>query len=319
VKQATKLARWVGWLAVLASMACAAENPASLRLNGNVVVTRTDKTLNLCYPIQAQALRTVGVLDLMSLASTYGEYTYYASVDNVLQSIDIPSGGNKEAQLRSPRASTITVTGVTAALVDNDDGTQLPKDYKSTKMPVTSASVVLGTESPLATQVGWSAPAAQVIEPQARVMFPITLVPANVFTEWWKVFNALAPDVRGKRVDRLTVRVALTGKLADGTAVASGTVDYPLQVCWGCLMMVPIDPTVETPADNAKACVATSVPSDYIVPCVPGQDEYQPCQQYCQFCRNRELSGAKTNTQGACDPRFCPALTEEDLVKFGLK
>jgi hypothetical protein len=61
------------------------------------------------------------------------------------------------------------------------------------------------------------------------------------------------------------------------------------------------------------------VPSDYIVSCVPGQDEFQPCQQYCQFCRTRELAGAKANTQGACDQRFCPTLTEEDMVKFKLK
>ena len=160
---------------------------------------------------------------------------------------------------------------------------------------------------------------AGLLTPQGKALFPVTVVPANVFSEWWKVFNALAPDVRGKRVDRLTVRISVTGKLTDGTVVSSGSVDYPMQVCWGCLMVVPIDPTAETPADSAKACVATAVPSDYIVSCVPGQDEFQPCQAYCQFCRTRELAGTKSNAQGACDPRFCPALSEEDMVKFKLK
>ena len=80
----------------------------------------------------------------------------------------------------------------------------------------------------------------------------------------------------------LIVHMVVEGRKLDGTKVRSNEFLYPINVCRGCLMYWPIEPTT--------CCDA--IVSDTIV-CFPGQDESIPCDIGCAVIGLDERAAAK--------------------------
>ncbi len=312
-RKMTTLWLWTSAALLWASACTVQGNPAALRIVGNVYASRQDKTQNICLPLQSQQFRAVGVLDLAVAAVAYNQFWFYTMVENRLSPTPMVSG-NSAAQLRSD-TSYIVIDSMTGGLADSllADGTSAGNGPFAPKSPIRT-SKLSGVDS-TNTERTWLVPANMLVDAGKQSFGPMVAIPANVVQEWYSLVKKnLKGDALYAYREDLTLAVQVDGHMGDGTIVHSAPLNYPITLCYGCLIYnssisatVNADGSVITAADQWKHCSFMSVPADYISPCIVGQDDYVECGQYCQLCTE------KSGTASACDKHFCPDLTADEI------
>lgn len=92
-------------------------------------------------------------------------------------------------------------------------------------------------------------------------------------------------------IRRLTAHAKVFGRTLGGTEVESGEWQFPIDVCYGCLVSFP--PEADDPAQPGPDCLnVSSSESRAATPCNPGQDD--PVD--CRICKRVAPSS------GVCDP-----------------
>ncbi len=263
-------------LAALALQACVHENPQSLQLAGGVVALRLAVGPGIageCYPENVQLLRSHGTLDLM----TQNIYEFFPLVRNLMQRTTQVTG-NGAAQLRTD-ASTVHVKGAVVSL-EMDTASAGPFSGLSLK-PSTSYYVhVTGT-----------------VAPEALTIARFPLITSAIGEQLRAKIKASAD--RYTAMQRIIAHVKIEGEMQDGTVVQTNTIDFPLDLCWGCLIHLDAAEAgvgVKAPEEQYAWCSQKPVGPGYIPPCVVGNDEYVPCGFYCATC----------DLEGSCDERYCP-------------
>mgnify|MGYP006928160522 FL=1 len=255
---------------------CTHENPLSLELEGNLAMIRLPGAgagvTGQCLPQGETQFRPTGVFDLM----VTNRYEFFPRIENKLPETQAISGMGPES-LRLD-ASTVTVEGAAMTL---ELDTTSPGPLK-----VTGA---------LKWRTSWYTPFVAQIEAGQFVGSAFTLIPSDVGQLMKKQFGDFA-DRRTAR-QQAVVKVRLIGRMADGTTVESNTIAYPVDLCWGCLVSLPVSiPGVGVdPALQYLACSSKSIGA-FTPPCMPGNDEYLPCQFYCAMC----------DLDNTCDDAVCP-------------
>lgn len=279
--------------------ACASPegNPLSLHVVGNIAMIRADKTINQCLPSQASLYRSEGVLDLAVASAGYGKYDYYAHIQNLMPSTELASG-NSAVHLRM-NAGRVSLQSLHAELVTQPAKASLIGGAKTSSKVTTDG-----------TAAGWDVPIQGEIDPGGALYTPLTLLSPQIVAEWATKAKAAAATLKYGGAEHVVVRMRLRGVMGDAQAIESGPIDFPVTICWGCLLYVPTFTAGADPVDPWKVCSKMQVPGDYINPCVVGQDDFVVCSQYCTMCKSREQLGV-----GKCDTKFCPTLSEEDFPK----
>jgi hypothetical protein len=100
--------------------------------------------------------------------------------------------------------------------------------------------------------------------------------------------NALQGTIMGGGTFRVVTYVKFFGQTTGGRYVESGEFEFPVDVCYGCLVgysAADEDPTVMAP--NCKLAGASGASNSLPSPCVPGQDFTLDCSQCqaLQVCR----------------------------------
>ncbi len=276
--------------AVAGLSGCAVEgNPNTIRIVGNALALRLDATANMCFPATGALFRHFGTLDLAVGRVAFNNYIYFAQIENRLSDTNTTNQSTIQ-QLRSDAAS-ITLHTMTGELVS-----------------VTPLKGSLIAKAKL-SKAAWSVPFNVEVKPGSTTVATVPIIPAAVSNEWANLFAA-APT-RYSAIETAVIRIRLIGAMADSTVVETAPVEYPVAVCWGCLLNIPtfkIGPDI-TPKDQWKQCSMLKPSSDYKIPCVTGQDDYVDCGHYCQMCTAIQGEGGT-----ACDPIFCPTLSDEELA-----
>jgi hypothetical protein len=265
-------------------------NPDAVRIVGNAVAIRQDKTANLCFPNQSNVYRAFGTMDLAVASATFNRYVYYAQIENLLEKTNIASQ-NTTQTLRSD-SSSITLQTMTAELVTQP----------GTKSPIFKAKKSKGP---------WTQTVHVDIKPQGIFIATVPIITPDIANEWATLYAA--NSARYTSTDNLVIRVKLSGTMADSTPVESAPIDYPVTICWGCLLNIPVftvGPDVK-PEDQWRFCSKLTPSSDYLRPCIVGQDDYVDCADYCQQCTAKQSNSPTFK----CDPKFCPQLNEDDFPK----
>lgn len=293
-----RLATLLSGLALLAG--CEAANATAIYVEGNMVpqATLVGGILTCTYSGAANYYMD-GVMDVALARSM----KFVAAVQNKLPPMQ-QVNGNSVAQLRlDPNLVTITKVKVTMTRA-------APNATKSSPFATKNSAVTKINKSFSALgQTSWEVSAYATIPPASRGVVGFDLVPEwtgpgkPLGAEWQQRFFDMKTD-RAKVTERLVLSFSLVGTTAGGNTVESGTVDYPVDVCWGCLLAVPADPKAETPKDQWKACSEMKTDSSFQEPCAPGNYDVLPCGYYCKKCKADE---SKSIGPG-CDPDFCPAL-----------
>jgi hypothetical protein len=266
----------VALLVVAVGTGCTHSNPVSLSLNGNILATREfvgAGVVGECYPEGNGRYRSHGTLDLM----VANEYHFFPEVENLMPDTTIASGNNVQ-QLRSD-ASTVTVTGAEVSLSFNKSGP-------------------LANFNPPASLTTWYVPVAGLIQAAGVWRGRFTLLPSNL-GEALRAAFAADPN-RYTTSHSLVITVAIEGEMQDGTVVKTQSLKFPVDLCWGCLVSLPVATPgvgVVDPADQYAWCTQKEVNPEFIPPCVPGNDEFVPCSYYCHVC----------DLDATCDDLVCPA------------
>lgn len=257
--------------------ACTHENPLSLELEGNLAMVRLPGggagITGHCLPEGQAQFRPNGVFDLMIT----NKYDFYPRIENRLVQTQTVTGMGPES-LRGD-ASTITI-----------DGAQISMELDSASAgPLKPAS-----GAPL-WRTTWFSPFQAQVDAGGVVSSRFALVPPDVGSEMSKVFK----DFPGKKTasQQAIMKISIIGRMADGTAVESNVIQYPVDICWGCLVTIPvsIEGVDADPLEQYKLCSSKLV-NQFTPPCMPGNDEFVPCQFYCNLC----------HLNGDCDDEVCP-------------
>lgn len=104
-----------------------------------------------------------------------------------------------------------------------------------------------------------------------------------------KLASELGTLPRGT-VRRLTSHVKVFGKTLGGTEVESGEWQYPIDVCYGCLVNYPLE--ADNPNIQGPDCLNITPETKVSAPCDPGQDD--PVD--CRICH------AIAPSSGVCEP-----------------
>ncbi len=259
-----------------AAAGCTHENPNSIRLAGNVVALRQATGPGIvgeCYPVGTTLLRSHGTLDLMA----QNTYEFFGLVRNLMPPT-LSASGNGVAQLRAD-SSTVYVSGAEMSISFDAAGTGPLKNF---------APKPSGT---------WYVPATGTVDSQTNQIIRFPLITSVIGEQLRARFKA-DPN-RYTTMQRVVINVKIEGEMADGTVVQTGTVPYPVDLCWGCLLHLPTAEAgvgLKSPEEQYAVCSLKQIAPNYVPPCVIGNDEFLPCAMYC----------AKCDLEGTCDDRFCP-------------
>ena len=255
---------------------CTHENPNSLLLSGNVIALRQNVGVGVvgeCYPLGTTQLRSHGTLDLMA----QNTYEFFGLVRNLMPQT-LAASGNGLAELRAD-SSTVFVSGAEMS-ISFDAGSTGPLKNFALK--------------PSAT---WYVPATGTVESGLDAIIRFPLITSAIGEQLRTKFKA-DPN-RYTTMQRVVVNVKLEGEMADGTVIQTGTISYPVDLCWGCLLHLPTAEAgvgLKSPEEQYAVCSLKQIASNYVPPCVIGNDEFLPCAMYCAMC----------DLEGSCDDRFCP-------------
>ncbi len=263
-------------LAALAVQACVHENPQSLQLAGGVVALRLGVGPGIsgeCYPENMQLLRSHGTLDLM----TQNLYEFFPLVRNLMPRTTLVTG-NGPQQLRTD-ASTVHLKGAAVSL----------------EMDTSSAGPFSGLALKPSTGYYVHLTGTVVSEGLTIARFPLI---TSTIGEQLRTKMRTSAD-RYTAMQRIVAHVKVEGEMQDGTVVQTNTIDYPLDLCWGCLVHLDAAEAgvgIKSPEEHYAWCSQKPVGPNYVPPCVVGNDEYVPCGFYCTAC----------DLDGSCDERYCP-------------
>ncbi len=297
----------------LMTSACVQNTPTAIQMIGNGVVLRPPGGGGGAFPgtciiDQVLMYRSFGTLDLMVVP----QYDFFPELRNRLQPTGTVSG-NLLQHLRSD-ASFITIQGaeVTARILRSSDG-----PYSSNADLPASAGWNNANQSPDGSFYytnTWYSPFTIGVEAQGKALARFELIPHDVGIElrraWFK-----EPGSPDNYADRYTAKVPIMldiiveGRMADGTMVRTQAVPYRIDMCWGCLINLPVpvpDITNVSQAYIYGQCSSKLTGTEYTPPCLPGNDEFIPCTFYCHMCHGNESLTTSAAQELACDTRFCP-------------
>ncbi|MSP92400.1 MAG: hypothetical protein EXR79_11465 [Myxococcales bacterium] len=266
------------------------QDTTALQLVGNVVVKREGD--GPCSVTEFAKYYDEGVLDL----AVSDEFAFNMHVRNLLPST-VSFTGNSAKQLRQ-EYNKITLQRM---LVTLDLTAPTPNTPFGQKGTVTGAPVA-----------AWSVPIQLVLEPESEKGLTLPAVPSRVAISGkltdigrdWRT-RWLADAKRTERKQRIILQLQVEGVTLGEHTVRSDTFDYPVTVCWGCLINQPTPPSViDTPDDFWRSCSTLAFPKEVPLPCYPGSQDPVVCGYYCFLCKTREAQG----TGQKCDPKFCPPL-----------
>jgi hypothetical protein len=252
------------------------ESPESLALLGNVVVIRlpggAEGVSGVCYAEDTRQTRPEGVLDLM----LNNEYVFFPQISNLLKQTQQLTQ-TKAKDLRGD-ASLISITGA-----------NIEMSYNKTSSPFASTQV----------QKTWWVPFFTTVKAQNTTTSRFSLLIPNVGEALRKDWAKLPPTKRYATTQTLILKIFIEGKMQDGEHVRSQAVEYPLKVCWGCLVSVPgVFPGVGSdPEKQYGFCNSKVIGAEFNMPCTLGNDEFVPCTLYCATC----------DLDQNCDPKYCPS------------
>ena len=282
---------WAGLGATSCGYFYADQDTAALQLVGNVVPKNEG---GRCSISDFGAYYDEGVFDL----AISDEFAFNLHARNLLPGT-IGLTGNGTQQLRQ-EYNKVTLERVVV---------KLDLTVPVTNTPFSQKGTVAGP--PTET---WTVPIQLLLEPNDAAPKGISLIAVpsrlpiggkltDIGRDWRTRW--LADPKRSERKQRITLQLQVEGATLGQHTVRSDTFDYPVTVCWGCLINQPTPPTVvETPDDFWRSCSTLAFPKDNPVPCFPGSQDPIPCGYYCFLCKTREAQG----TGQKCDPKFCPPL-----------
>jgi len=262
-------------LCLTGGVACNPANPTTLQIAGNMIPDQ--KIGTQCFARVGGQLRGDGLLDL----AIGGDYPFYAQIDSLLLDTKAVSG-NGEESLR-PIASNISIKTIHVAFELTTKGTPFASNVSTLKTK-------------------WDLPVDAVLKAGASAVVPFSLVPGDPargggWRTRWAAF--------GKRygyTQTVLAKISAEGTMADGTPVLSEDFQYPLTLCWGCLLSVPMPKASAEVIDPFQEC--TKFGSDGSLPCRPGADDFVACGLYCKMC----LEAKTLDPVNKCDDKFCPGL-----------
>jgi hypothetical protein len=280
-----------------AGLGCApAYNNESLAVEGNVVpqATLVNGILQCTYS-GGQNFYLEGVMDV----ALSRRFKFVASVKNNLPSLQLINGSGPASLRLDP--NTVNITSVHVDMV-RSPSTKLTSPFSILNKDVKVNKTLTGQNI-----ASWDVPVVASIGPLSKGLVGMELVPdfaapgKPIGAEWQQRFFQFTD--RARTVERVVLKFQLQGKTAAGGAVVSGTMEYPVDVCWGCLLSVPGNPNV-SPEEQWQQCSTMEVAKEFQAPCAVGNYDVLPCAYYCQVCTKDE----STKTGPGCDKNFCPQL-----------
>ena len=264
-------------LSVLVLSACTHENPLALQLQGNLTMVRLaagEGVTGQCYPDGETVFRPNGVFDIM----VSNRYEFFPSVENMLVPLESINGVGPQTLQMDPQ--TVMLEGAQVTL----------------ELDTTTAGPLKPASGTPPWRVSWFSPFVAQIKPESLIGSRFTLIPSDVGEAMRTVFGAF-PGRRTARQQAI-VKVRVVGRMADGTVIESNTLPYPVDICWGCLVSLPvaIEGVGVDPEQQYQICSSKRMAS-LTLPCMPGNDEIVPCQFYCFLC----------DQDNSCDDTICPS------------
>lgn len=236
-------------------LSCASENPMALMILDNALVGR-DQSCMIKTGQTAQAILTHGTMDV-TLTNRYTMYPHFRNVMPTIQQLT----GETEKSLIS-ETNTLNIRG---AYVRLDLGIMCPvydeyydicceptPDGYCDEKPYTKGNQDL---APYITE-GFFSPAAATVKPNEESVIKIDVVPPELGN---KIFERLLKYAQSSKTSYpalwITAYVQLEAKTQDNWTIRSNVFAYPIQVCFGCLL---IQKSNDSDPNN--------------IPCHPGQD-----------------------------------------------
>ncbi len=204
------------------------------------------------------------------------EYVFFPQISNLLE----PTAKISQTKTKDLRgdASLISITGA-----------NIEMSFSKTSSPFASTQV----------QKTWWVPFFTTVKAKNTTTSRFSLLIPNVGETLRKDWAKLPPAKRYATTQTLILKIFIEGKMQDGEHVRSQAVEYPLKVCWGCLVNVGnVFPGVGLdPEKQYGVCNAKQVDPEFNMPCTVGNDEYVPCGLYCSIC----------DLDQNCDSKYCPS------------
>lgn len=227
-----------------AGLSCA-DNNSSLLIKG-VLAPPTVQGTSTCTYSSDQPLLSSGVLDV-ALAS---DYRVSLSLGNQLIATQSGERGKVET-------SRINVQGITVR-VTNNRGVEVVSPF--TRLGSTFVDPSKQTDPAGAVLVGMEVIDSRIVgRERAR----------------------LATLPRGSEIPRYVVYIRAFGQTAGGTRVESGEFQFPIDICYGCLVNFPreaIDPAQPAPNCGKATSDSSGGGAQITSPCVMGQDQVVDCR-----------------------------------------
>ena len=293
---------------------CVQSNPTAIQFIGNAVVLRQPgggqgQLPGTCIADQSQFYRPFGTMDIMIAI----QYDLFPEIANNLQPTSNVSG-NLPQHLRSD-ASLITVQGaeVTVRVRRDNAGPYGGTGALPTATGWTRQVATDGSNTEYFTRTAYVPMTRSIRALDSKIMRFPAIPPEfgeDLRKAWFTDASTNYPDRYTTSVP-VIVSFQVEGKMADGTVVRTQAIEYPINICWGCLLYLGTTPPgVEDfdPVNIYQHCSLKqmSPPEDFTPPCLPGNDEAMPCGFYCHICQEQQSFDPIANEYG-CDERFCPA------------
>jgi hypothetical protein len=217
--------------------------------------------------------------------------------------------------LKSMMQSTNTIAGQNPAIKDTNIINLSYMDVTvvsgfSSNTPFAKSGSKAGVTSKYPT-TAWTVPVSGTLKQDDLLITAVDLVPEKALIG--STFKAIGEDWRARffaaaaAKDFSTTEVVLSfqfrGTTLSGDNVITDAGTMALHVCYGCLLS-PVQ-VATTPADYYQGCQTAAPPADYILPCVPGQEDVTDCRYYCHTCLRGGLLEKSLDYEG-CNSTLCP-------------
>lgn len=290
-----------------AAAATGCEEPlaANLAIGGNAVPER--QGTEGCSLLQATQFYSEGVLDL----AITDEYYFNANVFNRLPTSTQVSNTGPQQLRPDYNLVTLKRATVSVSIPSVSTGSAVQSPFKG-QSP--TSSKISGGPRPAAVISSWEVPVSGTIPAANVLLTSFPLVPRAVSGvqpigwDWRQRFKEFVAKnaVNYSYSERVLLTFEIEGETAGGATMTSGSVTYPVKVCWGCLLSVLTLPSqIDDPDQVWQTCSSSpGVPEGFDLPCRPGNNDPLACNVLCADCLLRESAGET----GACDSKFCPPL-----------
>ena len=117
--------------------------------------------------------------------------------------------------------------------------------------------------------------------------------------DWRSRFYAAAMKKEFPKTE-IELGFQFTGTTLSGDSVITDTATMPLTICYGCLLYPVTASAVGSGGDYYAGCGTAAVPTDFVSPCLPGQEDPLDCRYYCHACQK-----FSTPKYESCVPQLC--------------